>query len=124
MSEPQEQAGHLLSGFRNWHDADQRAGADRPRERPRRGRRGRRGRAWRFGRWLLLTVFVVGAAGTAASFGYNLATDGPVPRPAGLLMASGGAFPASTTRRCPTPTRMRRRTGSARRLRCTCRAGT
>jgi pimeloyl-ACP methyl ester carboxylesterase len=37
-------------------------------------------------------VFVAGAAGTAASYGYNLATDGPVPRPAGLLMASGGGF--------------------------------
>jgi pimeloyl-ACP methyl ester carboxylesterase len=89
MSEPQEQAGHLLSGFRNWHDADQRADVGRSRGRP---RRHRRGRAWRFGRWLLLTVLVVGAAGTAASFGYNLATDGPVPRPAGLLMASGGGF--------------------------------
>jgi pimeloyl-ACP methyl ester carboxylesterase len=89
MSEPQERAGHLMSGFRNWHDADQRAGRTARAGRP---RRGRRGRTWRFGRWLLLTVLVVGAAGTAASFGYNLATDGPVPRPAGLLMASGGAF--------------------------------
>src|ERR1700689_5961184 len=89
MSESQQQAGHLMSGFRNWHDTAQRADADRPGGRP---RRSRRGRAWRFGRWLLLTVFVVGAAGTAASLGYNLATDGPVPRPAGLLMANGGAF--------------------------------
>ncbi|MGD0698450.1 MAG: alpha/beta hydrolase [Trebonia sp.] len=89
MSEPHEQAGHLLSVFRNWHEADQRADADRLHGRP---RRRRRGRAWRFGRWLLLAVFVVGAAGTAASFGYNLATDGPVPRPAGLLMASGEGF--------------------------------
>ena len=89
MSESQERAGHLLSGFRNWHDADQRTDADRPGGRP---RRGRRGRARRLGRWLLLMVFVVGAAGTAASFGYNLSTDGPVPRPAGLLMASGGGF--------------------------------
>jgi pimeloyl-ACP methyl ester carboxylesterase len=47
---------------------------------------------WRFGRWLLLTALVAAAAGTAASYGYNLATDGPVPRPAGLLMASGGEF--------------------------------
>ena len=89
MSEPQEQAGHLLSGFRNWHDAGEGAGADRPHGRP---RRGLRGRAWRFARWLLLAAFAVGAAGTAASFGYNLATDGPAPRPAGLLMASGGGF--------------------------------
>jgi pimeloyl-ACP methyl ester carboxylesterase len=89
MSEPQERAGHLMSGFKNWHDADQRADADRPRARP---RRSRRGRAWRFGRWLLLTVLMVSAAGTAASFGYNLATNGPAARPAGLLMASGGGF--------------------------------
>ena len=89
MSEPQEQAGHLLSAFRNWHDADQ--GADSGRLRGRPGRR-RRGHAWRLGRWLLLTVLVAGAAGTAASFGYNLVTDGPVPRPPGLLMASGGGF--------------------------------
>jgi len=27
---------------------------------------------------------------TAASFGYNLATDGPAPRPAHLLFANGG----------------------------------
>jgi pimeloyl-ACP methyl ester carboxylesterase len=32
------------------------------------------------------------AAVTAASFGYNLATDGPVPRPAGLLMVRAGGF--------------------------------
>jgi pimeloyl-ACP methyl ester carboxylesterase len=89
MSEPQEQAGHLLSGFRDWHGTDQQAGAERSRGRP---RRHRRGRPWRFGRWLLLTVFVAGAAGTAASYGYNLATDGPAARPAGLLMASGRGF--------------------------------
>ena len=29
---------------------------------------------------------------TAASFGFNLATDGPAPRPSGLLMVSGGGF--------------------------------
>jgi pimeloyl-ACP methyl ester carboxylesterase len=29
---------------------------------------------------------------TVASFAYNLATDGPAPRPSGLLMASGGGF--------------------------------
>ena len=89
MSESQEQPGHLMSGFGNWHDADQRTDADRPGGGP---RRGRRGRAWRFGRWLLLTVIAVSAAGTAASYGYNLATNGPVPRPVGLFMASGGGF--------------------------------
>jgi pimeloyl-ACP methyl ester carboxylesterase len=31
-------------------------------------------------------------AGTAASFGYNLATDGPAPRPAHLLFAKGGGW--------------------------------
>jgi len=31
-------------------------------------------------------------AGTAASFGYNLATDGPAPRPAHLLFAKGGRW--------------------------------
>src|SRR5690349_23829737 len=31
-------------------------------------------------------------AGTAASFGYNLATDGPAPRPAHLLFAEGGGW--------------------------------
>ncbi len=29
---------------------------------------------------------------TVASFGYNLATEGPVPRPSGLLMVSAGGF--------------------------------
>jgi pimeloyl-ACP methyl ester carboxylesterase len=95
MGELHEQAEHLLSGFGNWHDADQRADGGQPADpgQPQaRPRRSRRGRAWRLARWLLLTVFVVGAAGTAASFGYNQATDGPVPRPVGLLMASGGGF--------------------------------
>ena len=31
-------------------------------------------------------------AGTAASFGYNLASDGPAPRPAHLLFARGGGW--------------------------------
>ena len=39
---------------------------------------------------LLASVLVV--ALTVASFGYNLATDGPAPRPSGLLMVSGGGF--------------------------------
>lgn len=49
-------------------------------------------RVWRFLRWFLLTVIVLAVALTAASFGYDFATNGPVPRPHGLLMASGGGF--------------------------------
>jgi pimeloyl-ACP methyl ester carboxylesterase len=47
---------------------------------------------WRFARWLLLTGLVLMVALTAASFGYNFSTNGPVPRPSGLLMARGGGF--------------------------------
>ena len=43
-------------------------------------------------RWGLVTVAALAVAVTAASFGYNLATDGPAPRPSGLLMAHGGGF--------------------------------
>jgi pimeloyl-ACP methyl ester carboxylesterase len=39
---------------------------------------------------IVLAVLVV--AVTAASFGYNLATGGPVPRPPGLLMVRAGGF--------------------------------
>jgi pimeloyl-ACP methyl ester carboxylesterase len=49
-------------------------------------------RVWRFVRWFLLTGLVLAVALTAASFGYNLSTNGPVRRPAGLLMATGGGF--------------------------------
>ena len=49
-------------------------------------------RVWRFVRWFLLMGIVLAVALTAASFGYNLSSNGPVPRPAGLLMASGGGF--------------------------------
>jgi pimeloyl-ACP methyl ester carboxylesterase len=49
-------------------------------------------RVWRFVRWFLLTGVVLMVALTAASFGYNFSTNGPVSRPAGLLMASGGGF--------------------------------
>ena len=49
-------------------------------------------RLWRIARWFLLVVVVLGVAVTAASFGYNAATDGPAARPAGLLMARGGGF--------------------------------
>jgi pimeloyl-ACP methyl ester carboxylesterase len=61
---------------------------------PARGRYRRRWlvRVWRFARWFLLTGLVLVVALTAASFGYNFSTNGPVPRPAGLLMASGDGF--------------------------------
>jgi pimeloyl-ACP methyl ester carboxylesterase len=61
---------------------------------PARGRyrRSRLVRVWRFARWFLLTGVVLMVALTAASFGYNFSTNGPVSRPAGLLMASGGGF--------------------------------
>jgi pimeloyl-ACP methyl ester carboxylesterase len=39
-----------------------------------------------------LTGVVLVVALTAASFGYNFSTNGPVPRPSGLLMARGGGF--------------------------------
>jgi pimeloyl-ACP methyl ester carboxylesterase len=51
-----------------------------------------RRRRWRFGRWVLLICVMLAVALTAASYGYNFATNGPVPRPPGLLMASGGGF--------------------------------
>jgi pimeloyl-ACP methyl ester carboxylesterase len=47
---------------------------------------------WRFARWFLLTGIVLVVALTAASFGYNLSTNGPAPRPSGLLMSNGGGF--------------------------------
>lgn len=39
-----------------------------------------------------ITIAALVVAGTAASFGYNLATDGPAPRPAHLLFANGGGW--------------------------------
>ncbi|HET9970765.1 MAG TPA: alpha/beta hydrolase [Streptosporangiaceae bacterium] len=39
-----------------------------------------------------IAVAALLVAGTAASFGYNLATDGPAPRPAHLLFAKGGGW--------------------------------
>ena len=52
----------------------------------------RRRGLWRWVRWLLLILVVSVVALTAASFGYNFVTNGPAPRPAGLLMAAGGGF--------------------------------
>src|ERR1700761_3309933 len=49
-------------------------------------------RVWRFVRWFPMIAIVLAVALTAASFGYNVSTNGPVPRPRGLLMASGGGF--------------------------------
>ena len=41
----------------------------------------------------MIAIIVAGAiALTGASFGYNLATDGPAPRPAGLRFADAGGF--------------------------------
>jgi pimeloyl-ACP methyl ester carboxylesterase len=46
----------------------------------------------RITRRVLVAVVVLIIALTAASFGYNLATDGPVPRPAGLQMINASGF--------------------------------
>ena len=49
----------------------------------------------RLPKWLrrgLVAIVAFGVALTGASYGYNLATDGPAPRPAGLRNASGGGF--------------------------------
>ena len=39
-----------------------------------------------------VTVVILAVVLTGASFGYNLATDGPAPRPPGLRMVSAGGF--------------------------------
>jgi len=59
---------------------------------PGRPRRGWLARGWRLVRWFLLTGIVLAVALTVASFGYNFSSDGPAPRPSGLLMARGGGF--------------------------------
>jgi hypothetical protein len=56
-----------------------------------RGSRPRRGLLRRIAVRGLVTVVVLAAAVTAASFGYNLATDGQVSRPVGLTMVNAGA---------------------------------
>lgn len=57
------------------------------------GRPRRRGHwARRLARRTALTVVTAAVAVTAASFCYNLATDGPAPRPSGLKFARGGGF--------------------------------
>jgi pimeloyl-ACP methyl ester carboxylesterase len=50
------------------------------------------GRLRRVARRTGVAVVVLAVALTAASFGYNLATDGPAPRPAGLRMLRAGGF--------------------------------
>jgi pimeloyl-ACP methyl ester carboxylesterase len=92
MRDPHERAGHRLPGLRNGRGAGQPAigGPGRP-PRPGRGRSWR-GRGGRFARRAGLTLIATAVAVTAASFGYNLATGGPAPRPPGLLMARGGGF--------------------------------
>lgn len=75
----------LLSAIRN------RRGAARPDE-PDKPAPDRHRRLRRFARRGLITVAALVVAVTGASFGYNLATDGPAPRPSGLLMARGGGF--------------------------------
>jgi pimeloyl-ACP methyl ester carboxylesterase len=40
----------------------------------------------------LITIAALAVAVTAASYGYNLATDGAAPRPAGLRFVTGGGF--------------------------------
>jgi pimeloyl-ACP methyl ester carboxylesterase len=57
-------------------------------ERPRRLRRIVR----RTAKVTRITIASLLVAVTAASFGYNLATDGPAPRPAHLLFADGGGW--------------------------------
>jgi pimeloyl-ACP methyl ester carboxylesterase len=46
----------------------------------------------KWARRVLIVIVAFGAAVTGASYGYNLATDGPAPRPAGLRNASSGGF--------------------------------
>lgn len=43
-------------------------------------------------RWVLIVIVALAMALTGASFGYNLATDGPAPRPAGLRFVTSGGF--------------------------------
>lgn len=57
---------------------------------PQRSRRAPRAR--RFLRRAGFTVAALIAAVTVASFAYNLATDGPAPRPTGLHLVKGGGF--------------------------------
>jgi pimeloyl-ACP methyl ester carboxylesterase len=69
------------------------ADPDPERPRPAGAARPRRTRWFRrFLRQAGITIAAIIAAVTIASFAYNLATDGPVPRPAGLHLVKGGGF--------------------------------
>jgi pimeloyl-ACP methyl ester carboxylesterase len=59
---------------------------------PTRDTGGKHGRLYRVARRTAVIVVVLAVALTGASFGYNLATDGPAPRPPGLRMVSAGGF--------------------------------
>jgi hypothetical protein len=50
------------------------------------------GRLPKWVRRVLIAIVAFGVAVTAASYGYNLVTDGPAPRPAGLRFVTGGGF--------------------------------
>jgi pimeloyl-ACP methyl ester carboxylesterase len=55
---------------------------------------GTKGRRWvkRVAKTSGITILALAVAVTAASFCYNLATDGPAPRPAHLLFTAGGGW--------------------------------
>jgi pimeloyl-ACP methyl ester carboxylesterase len=88
MSESTTWCDGLPSVFVSGPDREQGGGS------PAFGRRRRRWltRIWRFSRWFVLTGIVLAVALTAASLGFDFSTNSPVPRPHGLLMASGGGF--------------------------------
>ena len=46
----------------------------------------------RIAKRVAIAIGALAVAGTAASFGYDLATDGPAPRPVHLLFAKGGGW--------------------------------
>jgi pimeloyl-ACP methyl ester carboxylesterase len=46
----------------------------------------------KWARRVLIAIVAFGVAVTGASYGYNLATDGPAPRPAGLRFENSGGF--------------------------------
>ncbi len=86
MSEPPTRPGRLLAALRNRRRASQPEG-----DSPQGGRPPRR-RLRRIARRAALVVVALAVVLTGASFVYNLATDGPAPRPSGLLMVRGGGF--------------------------------
>jgi Alpha/beta hydrolase family len=84
MRESQGRDGHPLAEF--WHQrGDERPGQALPRRRWHR-------RLLRALRWPAMGLLVLAVAFTAASFGYNLTSNEPVSRPAGLLLSHGGGF--------------------------------